>query len=73
MDETLKKLLQEIAKDNPQVDLKRVIEDHKLAERLRGPGRRRRGYRLALPSSQKRVSVNDDGINDYRTVYLHQF
>jgi hypothetical protein len=73
MDETLKKLLQRIIKDNPQVDLKRVLEGHRLTEGLRGPGRRRRGYRLALPSSQKRVSVNDDGINDHRTIHLHQF
>lgn len=73
MDKTLKQLLQNILKDNPQVDLKKVLEGHKLTEGLRGSARRRRGYRLALPSSRKRVSVHDDGINDHRTVHLHQF
>jgi len=73
MAKTLDQLLQDILKDNPQVDPKKVLEGHALSEGLRQTGRRRRGYRLTLPSSRKRVHVHDDDIHDPRTVHLHQF
>lgn len=66
-DKALEKLIKDIIRDNPEVDLKQVIEGHALTETLRVTGRRR-GYRLALPMSGKRVSVLDDD----RTVHLQQ-
>lgn len=71
MAKTLEQLIRDIVKDNPQVDLKKVLQGHVLIEKLRSTGRRR-GYRLALPMSGKRVYVLDDDIHDRRTVHLQR-
>lgn len=68
---TLDQLIKDIIKCNPQVDLKKVLEGHALTETMRLTGRRR-GYRLALPMSGKRVYVLDDDLHDHRTVHLQK-
>ena len=71
MDKAMEKLIEKILKNNPQVDCRKLLEGHALTEKVRRMGRRR-GYRLALPMSGKRVRVLDDDLQDYRTVHLQK-
>ncbi len=71
MDKTKEKLIKEILKNNPQVDLNKLMEGRALAGKLKQTIRRR-GYRLALPMSGKRAYILDEDNCDHRTVRLHQ-
>ncbi len=71
MAKTLEQRIQDIVKDNPQVDLKKVLQGHVLIEKFRTTSRRR-GYGLALPMSGKRAHVPDDDIHGRRTVHFQR-
>jgi hypothetical protein len=73
MPKTPKQLIKEIFKNNPQVDLNRIIEVHEATERRRALGRQRRGYRLTLPMFRKRAHAVDDDVHDPRTLQLRQY
>jgi len=67
---TVEDMIREILENNPQVDEKRLVEGLAATQRMRIIGRRRRFYGLSLPTSRKRVRIQDDDANDPRTIRL---
>jgi hypothetical protein len=70
MTKKLEKLLKEIVKENPQIDIKAILEQHAVTQTSRSLGRRRREYKLILPTSRRQVRVLNDRVEDRRAICL---
>lgn len=66
-------LLDEIIKNNPQVDPKQLEKGINLGKELSKAGLTRRRYSLVPPFSKKRVRIVDNSYEDSRTIHLHRF
>jgi len=72
MRKSIKELIEEILKNNPQIDPEKIAQEHAAAEQRRALSRHRRGYRLILPMFRKRAHAADDDTHDPRTLQLRQ-
>jgi hypothetical protein len=64
--------LDEILKNNPQVDPEQLDQSVELFEELRNQGVSRRAYELVPPFAGRRVRVADRSSEDPRTIHLHR-
>ena len=64
--------LEEIIRNNPQVDAQQLSENGRLAEELQAYGAMGRGYGLVSPFARKRVQVVDSPLEDPRTTHLRR-
>ena len=65
--------LDEIIKNNPQIDPKQLEEGINLWKELGQAGLVRRRYSLVPPFSKKRVRIADNSYEDSRTIHLRRF
>ena len=70
MTKKLESLLKQIIKENPQIDIKTILEQHAVTQVSSSLGRRRREYKLILPTSRRRVRVLNDRVEDRRAICL---
>ncbi|HET6842242.1 MAG TPA: hypothetical protein VFK06_11250 [Candidatus Angelobacter sp.] len=62
--------IQEIVKDNPQVDLAQLEEWRNLREMIRVQGRDRNRHLCTYPMQGRRAQIVDDNDSDARVIHL---